>query len=68
MNKELRPDYFGFSVTCAVCGNTKNPLGRSAPIGTHYCDHECDGYYIEPMPSQLWPNESEADFGYPVSR
>jgi hypothetical protein len=27
---------------------------------------ECGGYYEKPFVGSLWPNESEADFGYEV--
>lgn len=65
---DLRSDYFGYSVECPVCHRTKKPFGRSAPIGLNMCDYECPGYGREPLPSHLWPNESEADFGYQVPR
>jgi hypothetical protein len=65
----LRTDYVGYRVTCSVCGKTKQPVGRSAPAALCYCHPtECEGFYIEPLPSHLWPNESEADFGYEVPR
>jgi len=67
-DKKLRGDYFGYSVTCTVCAQKKKPVGRSAPIGSCFCDEECAGFYGDPLPSNLWPGESEADFGYPVSR
>lgn len=66
--RPLRADYFGYKVTCAVCGVTKKPWGRSAPMGSYYCDSDCPGFSQAPLPSNLWPNESEADFGFPVSR
>ena len=65
---KLRDDYFGYTVTCVKCRRTKKPLGRSSPLGLSLCDDECPGYHIEPLPSNLWPNESEADFGYRVAR
>jgi recombinational DNA repair protein (RecF pathway) len=68
MEDELRADYFGYRVTCSVCGRTKQPVGRSAPLGLCVCDQTCRGFHLEPLPSHLWPNESEADFGYKVPR
>lgn len=57
----------GISVTCAFCGNTKAPIGRSTPMGATYCHPtECSAYYLDPMPGSLWPGETEEDFGYPV--
>ena len=65
----------GVTVTCSVCGQMKNPVGRSAPLGTSYCEPRwygspggCEGYYREPFPGSLWPGETEAEFGYPVGR
>lgn len=65
---ELRADYFGFSVTCTVCGRTKAPVGRSVPYMASYCDSVCVGYDVDPLPSHLFPGESEADFGFRVPR
>ena len=65
---DLRKDYFGYRVTCAVCGRTKAPLGRSAPMMLSFCESDCPGYEKDPLPSHLWPNESEADFGFKVPR
>lgn len=31
------------------------------------CDSECVGYDLAPFVGSLWPNESEAQFGYAVS-
>lgn len=48
-------------VDCTVCGKPKKPRGRDAPMlsaGT-YCDPDCDGYYRDPMPDNLWPGEAE---------
>jgi hypothetical protein len=56
----------GIAVQCTECGGPKKPRGRSAPLGTCYCDEDCTGYYKDPKPGSLWPGESEADFGYPV--
>lgn len=56
----------GIDVKCVVCGTTKKPIGRSAPLGMHLCDHECPGYYQDPRPGSLWWGETEEQFGYPV--
>lgn len=55
----------GISVTCAVCGHTKKPRGRSGPLGLYLCDDTCPGYYEPPLVGDLWPGETEKDFGYP---
>ena len=68
MSQDLRANYFGYRVVCKVCGKTKKPLGRSAPMDLHFCDTDCEGYRMEPQPSHLWYGESEADFGYKVPR
>ena len=57
----------GVTVYCAKCGQQKKPRGRSAPIGAIYCDHDCAGYSQEPRVGDLWPGESEEDFGYPCA-
>lgn len=62
----LDPLKFGAMVDCVVCGRTKKPRGRSAPMDFGYCDDECPGYSKDPQVGSLWPNESEADFGYEV--
>jgi len=56
----------GTAVTCIVCGMRKKPVGRSAPmeIANSLCDWECPGYNQEPHPSQLWPGETQEEFGY----
>ena len=54
----------GVSVRCTLCGRTKKPVGRSAPLGTHWCDDDCEGYRCDPKPGCLWPGESEDEFGY----
>jgi hypothetical protein len=48
-------------VECVVCGQSKCPLGRSAPMATYMCDFECDGYEQEPKPDHLWPNERDEE-------
>lgn len=66
MSKPLDPNKIGIPVTCTVCGQRKQPVGRSAPLGAYLCDHECEGFDKEPLSGSLWPGESEADFGYSV--
>ena len=56
----------GIAVQCKVCGLTKQPRGRSAPLGLNLCESECPGYYESPLVGDLWPGETEEDFGYPV--
>lgn len=56
----------GISVHCEVCGLNKCPRGRSAPM-IPMCNFECKGYAQEPFAGDLWPGESEANFGYPCS-
>lgn len=62
----LNPKKIGVAVTCKTCKRTKQPIGRSAPLGAYMCDDECPGYRQSPKSGSLWPGESEADFGYPV--
>jgi len=57
----------GIRVTCAVCGQMKQPRGRSGPLGAHYCDWDCSGYTQDPQVGSLWPGETDEDFGYPCS-
>ena len=57
----------GVRVTCAVCGDMKQPRGRSGPLDASYCTEDCEGYRQPPHVGSLWPGESSADFGYPVS-
>lgn len=56
----------GIRVECVVCGGTKKPIGRSAPMEWSGCDGDCNGYLQKPYPGSLWPNERSDDFGYPV--
>jgi hypothetical protein len=30
-------------------------------------DDQCADYYNDPKPGDLWPGETEEEFGYPVS-
>lgn len=64
--RNLNPLKFGVMVDCVVCGRTKKPRGRSAPLEMYCCDHDCPGYLQDPQVGSLWPNESEADFGHQV--
>lgn len=56
----------GISVECTVCHRTKKPHGRSAPLGMRYCDEDCYGYTMDPLPGCLWPGESAEDFGFRI--
>ena len=50
----------GIRVKCAVCGHSKQPRGRSAPMGLLLCHwSNCKGYDQEPLPGELWPGETE---------
>jgi hypothetical protein len=60
----------GISVECTRCGRTKAPRGRSVADAVYnsMCTHDqCEGYYEEPKPGDLWPGETQEDFGYSVS-
>lgn len=59
----------GIAVECTACHRRKKPRGRSAPIAmaNGLCDFECPGYDTEPFVGDLWPGETEKEFGYPVS-
>lgn len=80
--RALDPNRKGVHVWCATCGQQKCPRGRSAPTLGSYCqpyycemggptepgfEDGCRGYVDEPCVGELWPGESEADFGHPVS-
>ena len=54
----------GIRVTCGICGRTKQPHGRSAPMGSSYCNRDCKWYHEDPKPGCLWPGETDEDFGY----
>lgn len=64
--QKLRSDRIGIRIDCNICGYSKQPIGRSAPMGLKYCDDDCEGYRKHPLPGSLWPGESEESFGYPV--
>ena len=59
-------EIIGEAVYCTICQRRKKPRGRSAPweIASSLCDSDCDGYYQEPYPGQLWPGETREEFGY----
>lgn len=59
----MTPTKRGIYVECAVCGRTKQPIGRDAR--TVGCDDECPGYDQSSHVGSLWPGETDADFGYP---
>ncbi len=63
---ELSTTKIGKRLYCTICDRQKKPIGRSAPLELNLCDRECGGYMLDPHPGSLWPNESEADFGYLV--
>jgi hypothetical protein len=52
-------------VTCAVCGRSKKPLGRSAPLemGPGLCMDDCPGYRADPAPDCRWPGEEKCGPG-----
>lgn len=58
----------GSLVRCARCGMTKRPRGRAAAVemASGFCDFECPGWDEFPRPGDLWPGETEEDFGYPA--
>jgi len=62
----LALDDVGVSVECSVCGKRKGPSGRAVPdeMANGMCDRDCDGYYEEPDPGDLWPGERRLEFGY----
>lgn len=58
----------GIIAECVVCYRPKAPRGRSSPIGSYYCESQiCSGWAAHPFPGDLWPGETDADFGYPCS-
>jgi hypothetical protein len=58
----------GIYITCAECGRQKKPRGRSAPLDMRMCEMDtCDGYMASPLVGDLWPGETDEDFGYPCS-
>jgi hypothetical protein len=61
---EHRCNRRGIRVECVVCLSTKQPRGRSAPLGASYCNSDCSGYYADPWPGDLWPGETCEELGY----
>jgi len=61
-----RIEEVGKAVDCVVCRRRKKPVGRSAPLemANSLCDFECEGYYTDPKPGDLWPGETREDFGF----
>lgn len=59
----------GIAVTCKHCGLRKKPRGRAAALemANSLCDDDCDGYDLHPYPGDLWPGETEEEFGFPIS-
>lgn len=59
----------GISVKCCTCGRSKSPRGRSLPpeISMSYCGSACPGYRDAPLPGDLFPGETDEDFGYSCS-
>jgi len=57
----------GHAVECIVCRRTKQPRGRSAPLGLSLCDSDCRGYRLDPFPGDLWPGETSTEFGFACS-
>ena len=58
--------HVGVSVGCVTCGRTKAPRGRSVARASYgsYCDHDCEGYALDPCPGSLWLGETCREFGY----
>lgn len=57
----------GIAVFCTVCHLRKKPRGRSAApaMANGLCDSDCEGYMLEPHVGDLWPGETEQEFGFP---
>jgi hypothetical protein len=58
----------GIARYCTVCGRQKAPRGRSVAdaMWNSLCtDDQCEGYYLDPKPGDLWPGETAEEFGYP---
>lgn len=49
----------GCTPICVVCDRRKKPVGRSAApaMAGDLCTRECDGYWHDPDPCDLWPGE-----------
>ena len=46
-------------VYCQICHRPKKPIGRDSR-DNGLCDHDCEGYRLEPYPSTWWPGERDA--------
>ena len=57
----------GIAIRCTTCGMTKAPRGRSVPFGSFLCESDCKGFREEPFPGDLWPGETDMDFGFACS-
>jgi hypothetical protein len=60
----------GVAVECPHCHRTKAPRGRSISPLTYesYCNRdECPYYWDDPKPGDLFPGETEEQFGFPCS-
>lgn len=56
----------GVRVICALCGQQKQPRGRSAALIASFCTRDdCAGYVDPPLVGDLWPGETDAQFGFP---
>lgn len=69
---KFNPNKIGILVRCEKCGRQKCPRGRSAPFDQRYCEPDvignrawgCAGYREPPVVGDLWPGESEWEFGF----
>ncbi len=50
---------------CSVCGKSKKPMGRSAPLEMSLCDNDCQGYRKDPQATCRWPGELTCGPGCP---
>ena len=52
-------------VRCAVCGRSKEPIGRYGSPLRRLCRYNggCQGYLAEPYPGELWPGETREAAG-----
>jgi len=47
-------------VKCTVCGRMKKPIGRDS-MDNGLCQHDCEGYRLEPLASQFWSDTEEIE-------
>jgi hypothetical protein len=61
MSKKKENTNHAYAVICPTCGLRKKPIGRDAApvIANSYCGPDCPGYYKDPWPGTLWPDEIE---------